>query len=362
MSSEKHSFQAEVKQVLDIVVNSLYTDKEIFIRELISNASDSLEKLRHIQLTESDIFDDKLDLEINISTDETAGTITIQDFGIGMSKEDLVENLGTIAHSGSKSFLNKIKEKGENNENLIGQFGVGFYSAFMVAKEVKVYTHAWNKDEKSYLWSCDGSGDYEIEESEGQRRGAKIVISLKDDEKEFSKEERVKAVVNRFSSFVQYPINVNGEKIKTIDAIWLRNKSDITEEDYTEFYKFQANAFDEPLTKLHFSADAPIAVNALLFIPKNNPEKFGLGKIDPSVSLHCRKVLIDSKPKDLLPDWLRFLKGVIDSADLPLNISRESMQDSALVQKINKVITKRLLKFLDNIDIFFDIRLGLIPA
>src|SRR5436190_720686 len=261
---QKFEFQAEIKQLLDIVIHSLYTEKEIFVRELVSNASDALEKLRHLRLTEKEIFDDTLELEINVTTDDKAKTITLQDFGVGMSRDELVKNLGTIAHSGSKAFLKALGEGGPKNANLIGQFGVGFYSAFMVAKSVKVYSHSWKKDE-----------------------------------------------------------------------------------EYTEFYKFQAHAFEEPRLRLHFSADAPLSINALLFVPKENTEKLGLSRLEPSVSLYCRKVMIDAKPKDLLPEWLRFLKGVVDSEDLPLNISRETMQDKSLIEKLNKVITKRFLKFLE---------------
>jgi molecular chaperone HtpG len=345
---QKFEFQAEIKQLLDIVIHSLYTEKEIFVRELVSNASDALEKLRHIQITEKEIFDDTLQPEINVTTDDTAKTITIQDFGIGMSREELVKNLGTIAHSGSKAFLKALGEGGAKNSNLIGQFGVGFYSAFMVAKSVKVYAHSWKKDEPGHVWSSDGSGSYEIEEVEGQRRGAKIVIELKDDCAEFAQEWKIEEIVKRYSAFVSFPINLNGKRINTVQALWLRSKNEIKDEEYTEFYKFQAHAFDEPRLRLHFSADAPLSINALLFVPKENTEKLGLSRLEPAVALYCRKVLIDAKPKDLLPEWLRFLKGVVDSEDLPLNISRETMQDKALIEKLNKVITKRLLKFLED--------------
>jgi len=344
---QKFEFQAEIAQLLDIVTHSLYTEKEIFIRELVSNASDALEKLRHLQLTEKDIFDDKLDLEINVTTDDKAKTITIQDFGLGMTRAELVENLGTIAHSGSKAFLKSLGEGGQKNANLIGQFGVGFYSAFMVAKRVKVYTHSWRAGEPGHVWLSEGAGSYEIEESEGERRGAKIVIELKDDCSEFSQDWKVKEILERYSAFVSFPINLNGKRVNTIQALWLRNKNEIKDEEYTEFYKFQAHAFDEPRLRLHFSADAPLAINALLFVPKENTEKLGFARLEQSVALYCRKVLIDAKPKNLLPEWLRFLKGVVDSEDLPLNISRETMQDKALIEKLNKVITKRFLKFLD---------------
>jgi TNF receptor-associated protein 1 len=344
---QKFEFQAEIKQLLDIVIHSLYTEKEIFVRELVSNASDALEKLRHTQITEKEIFDDKLDLEINVTTDDKAKTITIQDFGIGMTRAELVENLGTIAHSGSKAFLKALGEGGQKNASLIGQFGVGFYSAFMVAKSVKVYTHSWHADEPGHVWTSDGSGSYEIEESDGERRGAKVVIELKDDCAEFSQDWRMKEILERYSAFVSFPINLNGKRINTVQALWLRSKNEIKEEEYTEFYKFQAHAHDEPRLRLHFSADAPLSINALLFVPQSNTEKLGLARSEPAVALYCRKVLIDAKPKDLLPEWLRFLKGVVDSEDLPLNISRETMQDRALIEKLNKVITKRFLKFLE---------------
>lgn len=345
---QKFEFQAEIKQLLDIVIHSLYTEKEIFVRELVSNASDALEKLRHLKLTEKEVFDDALELEINLTTDDKAKTLTIQDFGVGMTQAELVENLGTIAHSGSKAFLKALGEGGQKNAGLIGQFGVGFYSAFMVAKSVKVYTHSWRAEEPGQVWTSDGAGSYEIEEAEGQRRGCKLVIELKDECAEYASESRIEEILKRYSAFVSFPINLNGKRINTVQALWLRSKNEIKDEEYTDFYKFQAHAFDEPRLRLHFSADAPLQINALLFVPKSNPEQFGLARTEPAVALYCRKVLIDAKPKDLLPEWLRFMKGVVDSADLPLNISRETMQDKALIEKLNKVITKRFLKFLDD--------------
>jgi len=344
---QKFEFQAEIKQLLDIVIHSLYTEKEIFVRELVSNASDALEKLRHTQITEKDIFDEKVELEINVTTDDKAKTITIQDTGIGMTRAELVENLGTIAHSGSKQFLKALGEGGAKNANLIGQFGVGFYSAFMVAKSVKVYSHSWRAAEPGHVWSSDGSGSYEIEEIDGQSRGSKIVIELKDDCADFASDWKIKEILERYSAFVSFPINLNGKRINTIQALWLRSKNEIKDEEYTEFYKFQSHAHDDPRLRLHFSADAPLSINALLFVPKDNTEKLGFSRLEASVSLYCRKVLIDAKPKDLLPEWLRFLKGVVDSEDLPLNISRETMQDKALIAKLNTVITKRFLKFLE---------------
>lgn len=346
-AAKKHEFKAEVKQVLDIVINSLYTDKEVFIRELVSNASDALEKLRYLQLTEKDVYDEELPLEINIHTDEKENTITIEDHGIGMTRDELVENLGTIAHSGSKAFLNALKEGAEVGENLIGQFGVGFYSVFMVAAEVEVYSHNWKKTSKSLLWKSDGLGTYELETVKGVRRGTKIVVRLKEEEKEFSSEARVREVLTHYSSFVQFPLKLNGEQLNNVQPIWMRSKSEITDEEYQEFYKFQSNAFDEPMYTMQFSSEAPLEINSLVFVPGENPERLGFGKLDPGVSLYCKKILIDSHPQGLLPDWMRFLKGVVDSADLPLNISRETMQDSQLAHKIGQVITGRFIKFLE---------------
>jgi molecular chaperone HtpG len=342
-----HEFKAETKQVLDIVVNSLYKDKEIFVRELISNASDALEKLRRTQLTEKDILDDNLELEINLSTDDSAKQLIIQDFGIGMTEEELVKNLGTIAHSGSKEFLNALQSEGEKNESLIGKFGVGFYSVFMVSDSVKAYTRTWQNEGEGLCWESDGSGGYSIDKTEGQRRGTKIVIQLKDEFEEFSKEDRIKDIVKKYSAFVQFPVSVNGEKVNTVDAIWLRSKSEIKDEEYEEFYKFQANDYDSPLMRLHFSADAPLEINSLLFVPKRNMEKMGMFRSENKVALHCRKVLIDAEPKSLFPEWLRFLKGVVDSSDIPLNVSRETMQDSELLKKLGQVLTKRFLRFLN---------------
>ena len=346
--NKKQEFQAEVQQLLDIVINSLYTDKEIFIRELVSNAADALEKLKYTELTGNNINDPDLELQINITTDEEKKTITISDHGIGMDENELIENLGTIAHSGSKNFIKSISESSQKETNLIGQFGVGFYSAFMVSDDVEVKTKSWKENSTTLSWLSDGKTGYEISEINTENRGTSITISLREEHEEFSKNDRVKEVLQSYSSFVPFPIMLNGERVNNIEALWMKSKSEISEEEYTEFYKFAAKAFDEPRYRLHFNADAPLMINSLVFVPKENPEKFGFGQIDPGVSLYCNKVLIDGQPKGLLPDWLRFLKGVIDSEDLPLNISRETMQDSALIRKLNRLITKRFIKLLES--------------
>lgn len=346
--SQTHEFQAEVKQVLDIVIHSLYTDREIFIRELVSNASDAMEKMRHTQLTENDIFNGDAPLEISITTDEAARTLTIADAGIGMTRAELVENLGTIAHSGSKAFAAALKNAGkEGDASVIGQFGVGFYSAFMVADKVEVHTHSWRDDGEHLVWTSDGTSSYTIDDSSDEKRGCKIVLHLKEDAAEFAKDMTVKQIIEKHSNFVSFPLLLNGERVNTVEALWLKSKDGITDEQYNEFYKFTAHAFDDPSYRLHFQAESPIVINALLFTPTQNMEAFGMGQMEPSVSLYCKKVLIDPKPKKLLPEWMRFVRGVIDSEDLPLNISRESMQDSALVRKIGDVVVKRLLKHLD---------------
>jgi len=345
---EKRDFQAEVSQVLDIVINSLYTDKEIFVRELVSNASDALEKFRHLQLSENDVHQPDLPLEIHVSVDEEAKTITIADHGLGMTRDELHENLGTIAHSGSKAFVRAMEESKQKESALIGQFGVGFYSAFMVADEVTVETRSWNTDGESLVWKSDGKTGYEIEEAKGETdRGSKITLKLREDTEEFAADGRVKQILETYSNFVSFPILIGEDRVNTIEAIWRKKKAEVTDDEYNEFYKFSAKAFDDPRYRMHFSSDMPIEINALLFVPTENTEIWGMGQMEPGVSLYCKNVLIDDKPEGLLPEWLRFLRGVIDSADIPLNISRESMQDSGLVRKLNRVVTKRFLKFLD---------------
>lgn len=344
--AETKEFQAEVKKMLDIVIHSLYTEKNIFLRELISNSADALEKFRHQSLLEEEVFDGHVPLEITIDMDEKANTLTISDTGIGMDRGELEANLGTIAHSGSKTFFTQLSEAAQKDVSLIGQFGVGFYAAFMVAKKVRVQSRSYRMDDMGHEWSSDGEGSFTISMSPGIRRGTKIILELKDDAKDYANEHTIKRIIKQYSSFVSFPIKVKDEEVNTVQALWTRNKNEIKEEEYTEFYKFLGNAIDEPLLKLHFSADAPLAIKSLLFVPQENFENMGFGRMDPGVSLYCQRVLIEQHSKNILPEWLRFLKGVIDSEDLPLNISRQALQDNALVMKINKVITKRFLKHL----------------
>ena len=342
---ETHEFQAETRKVLDIVINSLYTERDIFVRELISNAADALEKYRHQSLLEKPEFDAHVPLEITIDCDDKNHTLTICDTGIGMTKEELEKNLGTIAHSGSEHFLEQLAETAKKDVSLIGQFGVGFYSAFMAADKVLVQSRSWDGSE-GHEWESTSSGSYTIKTCEGLHRGTKIIIELNEKSQDYATKFTIERIIKQYSSFVPFPIVVEGEKVNTVQALWTRSKNEISDEEYTEFYKFVGNAVDEPMYRVHFSADAPLAINALLYVPRENFEVMGMGRTQPGVNLYCQKVLIDQHSENILPEWLRFLKGVVDSEDLPLNISRQALQDNALVFKLRKVLTKRFIKHL----------------
>lgn len=346
---EHFTFQAEVARVLDIVIHSLYTDREIFVRELISNAVDALEKVRHITLTQTEVAGKDLELRITITPDEAAKTLTFTDTGIGMTRDELIANLGSVAHSGSREFLDRIEEHLKKDVSLIGQFGVGFYSAFMAASKVVVETRSYRPEETGYVWESDGSGGYTIAPRDGLERGTRITLHLKDDAVDFARDYMLERIVKNYSNFVPFPIYLKDKKLNTVQAIWARSKSTIKDEEYTEFYKYIAGQQANPLTWMHFTTDAPLALNALVYIPTDNFERFGFNRFESNVDLHCRKVLIQKNAKDILPPWLRFLRGVIDSDDLPLNISRETMQDSALIRRINSAVTGRFIKFLEDL-------------
>jgi len=346
-TTEKHHFQAEIQQLLDIVIHSLYTDKEIFVRELISNAADACEKLRFLQTSGQTVYQPDAVLAIAIATDDKENTITFSDSGVGMAHGDLVDNLGTIAHSGTKAFLKQLAEDKRPDAKLIGQFGVGFYSAFMVASKVTVWSRASAAEESGWRWTSEGGGGYELEPAADLPRGTKVVLQLKEEAKEFAQGSKIEEIIKRYSNFVQFPIELNGKRLNTVGAIWTRKAAEVKDEDYNEFYRYVGHDHESPLFRLHFASDAPLAIQALLFVPQRNFEALGLGRTEPDVHLYCKKVLIQAKAKGLFPEWLRFLKGVVDSEDLPLNISRETMQDTSLMQKLNRVLTGRLLKFLD---------------
>ena len=359
---EKYGFQAEIQKFLDIVINSLYTDKEVFVRELVSNAADACEKVRFMQSSGQTIFQPEIPPTISVTIDEKEKKITFTDTGCGMTRDELIENLGTIAHSGTKAFLQSTvaanddeKNNGSNAnfsnpaESLIGQFGVGFYSAFMVANNVTVLSRSFKPDAEGHKWTCSGMDGYELESVADLPRGTQVILTLKDNCQNFTQQYEMENILKRYSSFILFPISLNGKELNTVQAIWARSKVDIKPEEYSEFYKYIAHDTKEPLLKLHFTADAPLLIQSLLFVPDSNIEKMGFMRFQAGVSLYCRRVLISegSKAKGLLPEWMRFVKGVIDSADLPLNISRETMQDSSLMKKLSTIITKRFIKFLE---------------
>lgn len=345
--TKKYEFKAEVKKLLDILVHSLYTSREIFLRELISNASDALDKVRFEITKGTDVVDKELPLEIKIDFDEKKNTITISDTGIGMTHDELITNIGTIAKSGSEEFLKQLSENKEAANNIIGRFGVGFYSVFMVAKEVIIKSKSFRKDEPAVWWKSDGSGDYEIAElNEPLKRGTIIEIHLRDDAKEFADKYRLEGIINRHSNFISFPIYLKNEKINTIAALWREPKTSIKPEQYNEFYKFLTHDTEDPLEVIHTSVDAPIQFNALLFIPKRSYEFWRWSKDDYGLDLYVRRVLIQHQNKDLLPEYLSFVKGVVDSEDLPLNISRETLQENIIFTKIANSVTTNVLSHL----------------
>ncbi|XP_067000223.1 heat shock protein 75 kDa, mitochondrial [Anabrus simplex] len=352
-SGEAHEFQAETRMLLDIVAKSLYSEKEVFVRELISNASDALEKLRYLTLAQGEepLVEGAASrpLEIHIATDKMARTLTIQDTGIGMTREELIANLGTIARSGSKAFLEQLKNQGGSGDisTIIGQFGVGFYSSFMVAEKVEVFTRSSKPGSPGLMWSSDGTGTYEIQEAEGVQYGTKIVVHLKLDCREFSDEDTIMEVIKKYSNFVGSPIFVNGKRANVIQPLWLMDPKDVTPQMHDEFYRFVGNSYDRPRFTLHYKTDAPLTIRALLYFPEGKPGLFELSReTDVGVALYSRKVLIKSKVDNILPKWLRFVKGVVDSEDIPLNLSRELLQNSVLISKLRTVLTNRILRFL----------------
>lgn len=342
-----YDFQAETSKLLDIVTNSIYTDKEVFLRELVSNCSDALEKSRHLQNAGEKIVDGERKLEIRVTGDEEGKVLIIEDSGVGMTKQEMIDNLGTIARSGSKAFVDDVSKSNEStSSNIIGQFGVGFYSAFMVASEIQVFSRsALDAENKVHCWSSEGSGKFELDQVEEDLGvGTRIRLKLKEDALDYASEKRLKEVIEKYSNFVSFPIVLNGSETNTVSALWTRDKKDITEEEYTEFYKFHSRAFDQPTYKVHFKTDAPIDMKALVFVPSWHSEHAGMGRMEAGVSLYSRKVLLSSNSDKILPSWMRFVKGVVDSDDLPLSLSRETMQDSRLLANMKQVLSKKIIK------------------
>ena len=358
---ERLEFKTELKQLLDLIIHSLYTKKEIFLRELISNAADAVDKVRFESLTNQEVLEGNGDWKIKLIPDETAGTLTIRDNGIGMSREQIVENLGTIAKSGTKAFMESLKAaNAKDKPELIGQFGVGFYASFMVADRVTVISRTAGKPEDGVKWESEGQGEYTVEQIDKPMRGTEVILHLREDAKEFLGVWRLKEIIKKYSDFIDHPIVIDIEKekegVKSVEeevinsrqAIWLRSKNDIKPEEYSAFYKQIARDFEEPLKMIHYEAQGMQEFRALLFIPGHRPMDWMMGPEKPSgMDLYVRRVLIQHECEELSPLWMRFVRGVVDSADLPLNVSRETLQHNPLLTKIKSNLVTRVLKTLE---------------
>lgn len=379
MAEERYEFQAETKQLLDLMIHSIYTNREIFLRELISNGSDAIDKLHYEALTNRDLLEGDTEFSIRLAIDKDKKTLTVADNGIGMDKEDIKANIGTIARSGTKAFLERLKAEKEDNENvsdkeLIGQFGVGFYSAFMVAKAVTVLTRKAGTD-TGYCWKSTGDGSYTLTECDVKHHGTAVVLELKDEfttgEDDFLDESRLSELVKKYSDYIRYPIMMNvtvkevpknedGQPVEGADPIektelktlnsmqplWTRNKSDIKDEEYVDFFRHQFYEWEKPMEVFHTKAEGTVEYTALLFIPGSAPMNLYYSDYEPGIQLYSRHVFIMDKCKDLLPEYLRFVKGLVDSPDLSLNISREMLQQSRNLKVIGKNLEKTILKTL----------------
>ena len=344
-------FKAETRQLLNILIHSLYKDREVFLRELLSNASDALNRLRFEMVTNQDVLDPAAELAICIRVDKEARMLTIQDTGIGMTGEEIIENLGTIAQSGARKFLEATKEKNADLTQVIGQFGVGFYSVFMVAEWVRVTSRSYRKDAQAVSWYATGEENYEVSAAEMNERGTKVEIKLKEDAAEFADEYRLKNIIHKHSEYIGFPIYVGEEKqpVNKQTSIWRMSKQSVTPEQYKDFYKQLTLDFEDPLLHTHIITDAPVQLYALLYVPgKSERGIFALRRED-GLKLYSRNILIDEYNKDLLPEHLRFVQGVVDSEDLPLNVSRETVQATGLMARLKKVITGQIMKELENL-------------
>ncbi len=346
---EEFEYQAEMKQLLHLIVHSLYSHSEVFLREVISNASDALNLVRFRQLTDKNIVSPNAPLRISISVDSKTQTFSIADTGIGMTKEDLVSRIGTIASSGTVAFLERLKEEGKPfDANMIGQFGIGFYSVFMVTDQVVIETRHADPGSKGYRWESTGASKFTVEEFPREERGTKISFKLKDDAKEFSEEYRVNEIIKKYSNFADFSIHVNGEQVNTISALWQKNKNEVTDEDLEEFYKFISNDFNPILGHLHLSIEGQVNFKAMVFVPETAPFDFLRGEELKSLQLYANRIFIQDDCKELLPEYLRFVAGVVDTEDLPLNVSREVTQVSPIMGKIKNVLTGRILSLLED--------------
>ncbi|MFW6347157.1 MAG: molecular chaperone HtpG [Cyclonatronaceae bacterium] len=350
-TQKQYEFKAEMKQLLNLIINSLYTNPEVFLRELVSNSSDALNKVRFMQLTEQNVRSPKLPLQIKLELNEEKKTFSIEDTGIGMTEQELVDRLGTIASSGTLEFIKQMSEQKKEGKkvdaNMIGQFGVGFYSAFMVTDEITVETLHATPDSTPLRWVSGGQGSFTIEEGERSERGTKISFTLRDEYKDFATKYRVESVIKKYSNFVDYPIVLEDEEINKKGALWHKNKNDITDEELNEFYKFISNDFNDPLDHLHLALEGRMNFKALLFVPKQAKPNFFQNEEFKSIQLYSNRVFVQEDCKELLPDYLRFVEGLVDSEDLPLNVSREVTQYSPVMDKIRNVLVGKILGMIE---------------
>lgn len=352
-NKEKVEFKAEVAQILNLVIHSLYSHKEVFLRELISNASDAIDKRHHLTLVDENYKKPEEPYSIRLTVDKDNKTLTIEDNGIGLNAEDAEANLGTIASSGTKAFLEQLKKtKEEDQLQLIGQFGVGFYSAFMVAKNVTVSSLKAGSGEKPVIWESDGEGGYSLEEGNKAEVGTRITLQMKDDALEYLEDFQIRQVVKKYSDYVSYPICMKDsegkeETLNQVSAIWRRSKSEIKEEEYNEFYKYISHDFEDPLLYSHNVIEGALEYRMLIYIPKKAPVNFFREDIR-GLRLHVKKMFVTDECKELLPVYLRFVKGVVDSEDLPLNVSRETLQQGSVIAKIKKQLTKKVFDMLED--------------
>lgn len=341
-TKETFSFQTEVGQLLDIVAGSLYSNREIFLRELVSNASDACDKLRYEALTNSELLGGDQNFKIEIAADSKAKTLTVSDNGIGMNHDDLLATLGTIARSGTSNFLNSLKDDQKADVGLIGQFGVGFYSAFMVSDRVDVITRKAG-EEQAWLWSSDGKGEFTIEPAAKETKGTSVTLHLKKDAKEFLEDVRIRHIIRTYSDHISFPVMLGDDVLNEASALWTRPAKDITEDQYTEFYRHTAHAFDQPWLTIHNRVEGLLSYTNLLYIPTSRPFDLYEPERKSHVKLYVNRVFITDDTKGLLPTYLRFLRGVVDSEDLSLNVSREMLQTDPKLAKLKTGLTKRVL-------------------
>jgi molecular chaperone HtpG len=343
-SQESMDFRAEVQQLLHILAHSLYTEREIFLRELISNASDALNRVQFEMLTNRDVLEPEAELAIRIEADEDAKTITVSDTGIGMTRDELIEDLGTIAHSGAMAFLQQVKNEKLSAEDIIGHFGVGFYSTFMVAEEVTVISRSYRPDAEAWSWTSRGANTYTLAPADKSNRGTTVKIKLKEDATEFAKAWRLEQIVKKYSDYVSFPIYLGDKIANQRTALWRQSPQEVEAEQYLEFYKQLTLDFEKPLLHIHIVADAPVNLRSILYVPARREQGILRLRTDNGLKLYSRKVLIREYNKDLLPNHFRFVEGVVDSEDLPLNISRETVQSNPMMRQIRRALTNRLVK------------------